>query len=54
MRAIALLTVRKRCGRYASDDGLGVLGSRRSGSGVLGSRRVGFGTRVGFDGCRFG
>jgi len=39
---------------YAADDGLGVLGSRRSGSGVLGSRRVGFGTRVGFDGCRFG
>lgn len=31
-----------------------MLGSRRSGSGVLGSRRVGFGTRVGFDGCRFG
>ena len=36
------------------EDGLGVLGSRRSGSGVLGSRRVGFGTRVGREGWRCG
>ena len=37
-----------------TEDGLGVLGSRRSGSGVLGSRRVGFGTRVGREGWRCG
>ncbi len=41
-------------GRRYSEDGSGVLGSRRSGSGVLGSRRWGFGTRGGCLGCRWG